>query len=169
MAHGEPHLVKSLPLGSLQRWFLSNEVRPGLPFFAYGSNEVRSCLPFYAVPVSFFIEPGVSSEALYKTVLLHSPRDLCFPTLSPNCIIVCVPIKAILCDQHGQWKTNQSLFRKKNVMEFIFILCHLGPYPLNFIWLYSRKLYVPLLPLWPSVLQSYWCGAVFVLFCFLFS
>lgn len=55
------------------------------------SLSVRTCFFF------FFFEPGVSSAKLHRTVLLHFPRDLCFPVLAPNGVIVCVFIKTLRC------------------------------------------------------------------------
>lgn len=101
------------PLGSHHRCFHSSEVSPTLPFCKNLSL--------------FYIEPGVSSAKLHRTVLLHFPRDLCFPVLAPNGVIVCVLIKTLRCITWPTWTMESkpvSLFREY-VREFIFSLCHL--------------------------------------------
>lgn len=101
------------PLGSHHRCFHSSEVSPTLPFCKNLSL--------------FYIEPGISSAKLHRTVLLHFPRDLCFPVLAPNGVIVCVLIKTLRCITWPTWTMESkpvSLFREY-VREFIFSLCHL--------------------------------------------
>lgn len=103
------------PLGSRQGCFHSSEVSPALPF-------CKNLFLFF-----FFFEPGVSSAKLHRTVLLHFPRDLCFPVLAPNGVIVCVLIKTLRCIMWPTWTMESkpvSLFREY-VREFIFSLCHL--------------------------------------------
>lgn len=51
------------------------------------SLSVRTCFFFFFF---FFFEPGVSSAELHRTVLLPFPKDLCFPVLAPNGVIVSV-------------------------------------------------------------------------------